>query len=66
MSRIGKKPIEVPADIKVSINGAIVSFEKGKATRTLDTKGNVGINLDTDHPQKHRQLPKAELLLIAF
>jgi large subunit ribosomal protein L6 len=46
MSRIGKKPIEVPADIKVSINGAIVSFEKGKATRTLDTKGNVGINLD--------------------
>lgn len=46
MSRIGKKPIEVPADIKVSVNGAVISFEKGKNKRELDTKGNVGINLD--------------------
>ena len=46
MSRIGKQPIEVPADIKVSVEGAVISFEKGKNSRTLDTKGNVGINLD--------------------
>ena len=46
MSRIGKKPIEIPADIKVSVDGAVISFEKGKNKRELDTKGNVGINLD--------------------
>jgi large subunit ribosomal protein L6 len=46
MSRIGKNPIEVPAEIKVSVDGAVVSFEKGKNTRTLDTKGNVAIELD--------------------
>jgi len=46
MSRIGKKPIEVPADIKVSVDGTVISFEKGKNKPTLDTKGNVGINLD--------------------
>ncbi len=46
MSRIGKLPIEAPADIKISVDGNVISFEKGKDTRTLDTKGNVGIALD--------------------
>ena len=46
MSRIGKKPIEAPADIKISVDGSVISFEKGKNVRTLDTKGNVGINID--------------------
>ncbi len=46
MSRIGKNPIEVPAEIKVSVDGAVLSFVKGKDTRTLDTKGNVAIELD--------------------
>lgn len=46
MSRIGKLPVEVPADIKISVDGNVISFEKGKLKRTLDTKGNVGINLD--------------------
>ena len=46
MSRIGKLPVEAPADIKISVDGDVISFVKGKLTRTLDTKGNVGINLD--------------------
>ncbi len=46
MSRIGKNPVEVPAEIKVSVDGTVVSFVKGKDTRTLDTKGNVAIELD--------------------
>jgi len=46
MSRIGKKPVEFPADIKVTVDGPIVTFVKGKDTRTLDTKGNVGIAIE--------------------
>ncbi len=46
MSRIGKKPIEAPADVKISVDGDIISFVKGNNARTLDTKGNVGINVD--------------------
>lgn len=46
MSRIGKNPIEVPAEIKVSVDGAVITFVKGNTTRTLDTKGNVTIELD--------------------
>ncbi len=46
MSRIGKNPIEVPAEIKVSVDGAVISFAKGNITRTLDTMGNVAIELD--------------------
>jgi len=46
MSRIGKKPIEVPAEITVSVEGDVVTFTKGKATRTLDTKGNVLVEIN--------------------
>lgn len=46
MSRIGKLPVEAPADVKISVDGDVISFEKGKETRTLDTKGNVGIAID--------------------
>jgi large subunit ribosomal protein L6 len=46
MSRIGKQPVECPKDITVSVDGNVVTFTKGKVTRTLDTQGNVGINLD--------------------
>lgn len=46
MSRIGKRPLEASADIKVSIDGDVISFVKGQDTRTLDTKGNVGIALE--------------------
>jgi large subunit ribosomal protein L6 len=46
MSRIGKQPVEFPADVKVSVEGAVITFEKGKNVRTLDTKGNVGINVE--------------------
>ncbi len=46
MSRIGKKPISIPSDVKVSVDGVLITFEKGKNKRTLDTKGNVGITFE--------------------
>ena len=46
MSRIGKKPVEFPADIAVSVDGAIITFVKGKDTRTLDTKENVTASVE--------------------
>jgi large subunit ribosomal protein L6 len=46
MSRIGKLPVEVTADIKVSVDGNVISFAKGKNTMELDTKGNVSFNLE--------------------
>ena len=46
MSRIGKKPVEFAADIKVSSNGDILTFVKGKTSVDLDTKGNVSFAID--------------------
>ncbi|MCF6340561.1 MAG: 50S ribosomal protein L6 [Sulfurimonas sp.] len=46
MSRIGKKPVEFAADIKVSTNGDIITFAKGKNSVDLDTKGNVDFNVE--------------------
>ena len=46
MSRIGKKPVDFGADIKVSSNGNVITFAKGKNSVDLDTKGNVDFAID--------------------
>ena len=46
MSRIGKAPVEFPADITVSTNGNVITFTKGKRSVDLDTKGNVEFNVE--------------------
>ena len=45
MSRIGKKPIEIPAGVEVSLEGAVLNFKKGKVAHSLDTKGNVNVEV---------------------
>ncbi|MBU0721779.1 50S ribosomal protein L6 [bacterium] len=46
MSRIGKNPVEFASDIKVSTNGNVITFAKGKNSVDLDTKGNVNFNVE--------------------
>lgn len=46
MSRIGKLPVEFAADVKVSANGNVITFAKGKNSVDLDTKSNVAFNID--------------------
>jgi len=46
MSRIGKAPIEFPQDVNVTAEGQVITFKKGNALRTLDTKGNVAFNIE--------------------
>jgi len=46
MSRIGKLPVDFGADIKVSTEGNVITFTKGKTSMELDTKGNVEFSID--------------------
>ncbi len=46
MSRIGKRPVDCGADVKVSTNGDVITFTKGNKSVDLDTKGNVDFNID--------------------
>jgi large subunit ribosomal protein L6 len=46
MSRIGKLPVQFPADVNVTADGDVITFKKGNATRTLDTKGNVDFTIE--------------------
>ena len=46
MSRIGKLPISVPTDVKVTLDGTVLTFVKGATTQTLDTLGNCGVVLE--------------------
>jgi len=46
MSRIGKNPVEFPADVKVTAEGNVITFAKGNKSMTLDTKGNVEFSIE--------------------
>lgn len=46
MSRIGKRPVDCGADVKVSTNGDVITFTKGNKSVDLDTKGNVDFSID--------------------
>lgn len=46
MSRIGKKPVSIPAGITIKSNGDILSFSNSKSTLELDTKGNVEFSIE--------------------
>ena len=48
MSRIGKQPVVIPAEIKVSLEDTVVVFKKGSVQKDLDTKGNVDVKVDGD------------------
>ncbi|MGD9970876.1 MAG: 50S ribosomal protein L6 [Sulfuricurvum sp.] len=46
MSRIGKNPISIPNDVKVTVEGSVITFTKGSTTQVLDTRGNCGVKLE--------------------
>jgi large subunit ribosomal protein L6 len=46
MSRIGKLPISVPTDVKVTLDGSVITFAKGATTQVLDTRGNCGVTFE--------------------
>lgn len=48
MSRIGKKPIEIPAGVTVTYNDGVVAVKgpKGELTRNIDTV--IGVNIDNN------------------
>ncbi len=46
MSRIGKNPVTIPAEVNVSVEGNVIVFKKGSVQKELDTKGNVEVKVD--------------------
>ncbi len=46
MSRIGKLPVDFGSDIKVTTEGNVITFTKGKVSMDLDTKGYVDFAID--------------------
>jgi len=46
MSRIGKNPVTIPAEINVSVDGNVIVFKKGSVQKELDTKGNVEVKVE--------------------
>jgi len=45
MSRIGKKPVAIPAGVEASLEGNIVTVKKGNKSTQVDTKGFVEVEI---------------------
>lgn len=45
MSRIGKRPVSIPDGVEVKLDGNVLVFKKGNLTTSLDTKGNVKVEI---------------------
>ena len=46
MSRIGKKPIEIPAGVEVKVDGSTVTVKGPKATLTRDVHPNITVKVE--------------------
>jgi large subunit ribosomal protein L6 len=46
MSRIGKRPIDIPSGVSVAVDGSVIKFKKGNIEKTLDTMDRVGIAVE--------------------
>jgi len=55
MSRIGKKPIDIPAGVEVKVEGTEVVVSKGKDVKRLDTHGRVDIEIADNQIVFHRK-----------
>ncbi|WP_457592869.1 50S ribosomal protein L6 [Hydrogenimonas sp.] len=55
MSRIGKKPIDIPAGVEAKVEGTEVVVSKGKDTKRLDTHGRVDIEIADNKIIFHRK-----------
>ncbi len=48
MSRIGKLPVDIPAGVEVTMDGAKIVFKKGNVQKELDTKNNVIVKIENN------------------
>jgi large subunit ribosomal protein L6 len=48
MSRIGKKPIAIPAGMEVKVDGSKLVFKKGNSQKELETLGRVSICVENN------------------
>lgn len=48
MSRVGKRPINIPSGVSISVDGSKILFQNSKLTRELETHGRVKIELLSD------------------
>jgi large subunit ribosomal protein L6 len=49
MSRIGKKPVEIPAGVEVAVNGSIVVVKKGSKAIEIDTHNRVDVKVENSN-----------------
>ena len=49
MSRIGKKPIEIPSGVEITIDGQVVTAKGPKGTETVTVRPEIAIKIEDNH-----------------
>ena len=49
MSRIGKKPVTIPAGVEVNVNGSVVVVKKGSKAIEVETHNRVGVEVENNN-----------------
>jgi large subunit ribosomal protein L6 len=49
MSRIGKKPISIPAGVEVTVDGTVINVKKGNKTSCVETHGRVTVKVEENN-----------------
>ena len=48
MSRVGKKPVKVPANVKVEVAGDLVKISAGSDALTMNVRPEIDVKYDSD------------------
>ena len=49
MSRIGKKPIEIPSGVEITIDGQVVTAKGPKGTETVTVRPEIAVKIEDNH-----------------
>ena len=49
MSRIGKKPIEIPSGVEVKIDGQLVTVKGPKGTESVNVREEIKVSVQDNH-----------------
>ena len=49
MSRIGKKPIEIPSRVEITIDGQVVTAKGPKGTETVTVRPEIAVKIEDNH-----------------
>jgi len=66
MSRVGKLPVAIPDNIKIALNGRIITFDNGKSKKTYEVSKGVKVSFENKEIKvaaENKETPKISMFV---